>query len=53
MVQVPVGYTTWKDAIEDFVQARLENETPCSNAGIKVWNTFAYIALEIMPEICA
>ena len=50
MMQVPIGYDTWSDAIQAYVMARDDNETP-DTVDDNIWTVFEIMAFQLIPEI--
>jgi hypothetical protein len=48
--KVPEGYPSWYDAIQDYVVARGNNDTP-DTVEEKVWKTFETLAFVLAPKI--
>lgn len=47
---MPEGYKTWFEAIDAFVRARGDNETP-DTVESKVWNVFETVATKLVPKV--
>jgi hypothetical protein len=50
-MQIPDGYETWDDAIQAYIKAKNDNETPDS-VDPMIWNVFETIGFKLIPEIC-
>lgn len=51
-LELPKEYKSWKDAIEDFVEARGQNKTP-DQLDAHTWKAFETFAIKLVPRVSA